>query len=379
VRNKSLFRFSTIVQFRRKRGRAAGTLLVLVLTIFAGTALDPYDAINTFAHITPPTEENWVAIDCYPLHPGIQNVCGVVEGQPLDVAVTVGNGTGDASLGPVEPAAFNFYLSSSNATRISPTSPGCGGASLDCNPDFNQGALTGGWTCDDIPPLPDVNLDSNPTTTHSRLVCINAMLNGPSIAEGTGREVATVHFNALTIGEATLSLTEVAVGTDALASLASCNPDIDDTGAACSTATVYVVNAVADSDTDGCSDLRELGADWLTGGDRSHTKAFDFFDVPVPALLPGQTTALRNKAVTLADVLAILAYVGTTASDPGNETPSGARYGSDWNNNGLPDGQEYDRGPSPRPDHLWQSEPPTGAVSLQDALVGLAQVGTNCN
>jgi len=42
-------------------------------------------------------------------------------------------------------------------------------------------------------------------------------------------------------------------------------------------------------------------------------------------------------------------------------------------------GMRYDRTASTTPGQPWRSGPPNGAVSIQDAIVALNQVGTNCN
>ncbi len=134
-----------------------------------------------------------------------------------------------------------------------------------------------------------------------------------------------------------------------------------------------------DSDADGCPDDRELGADWHTGGQRDPNFVWDFFDVPVPPLLPSDMSGIRNKAVSIADVIAILSYIGTTAANPSQANANGAMYGSDLNANGAPDGQEYDRAAGGVSGQPWRSGAPSGAVTIADALVDLNQVGTNCN
>jgi len=134
---------------------------------------------------------------------------------------------------------------------------------------------------------------------------------------------------------------------------------------------------LGDTDLDGCSDTKELGPDWRLGGQRDPNNGWDFADVPVPALRAANQTGVRNKAVTIQDVLVTLYYVGT--SDGGSPNANGVSYNTDWNNNGVPDGREYDRTPSTIVGQRWRSGPPNGAVSLQDVLVVLAQVGTNCN
>jgi hypothetical protein len=80
--------------------------------------------------------------------------------------------------------------------------------------------------------------------------------------------------------------------------------------------------------------------------------------------------------VTLGDVQAILYYFGTV--DDGGPNANGVDYDTDLNSNGAQDGVEYDRTPTTRPDRPWRSSIPSGAVSLQDALVALVQVGSSC-
>lgn len=132
-------------------------------------------------------------------------------------------------------------------------------------------------------------------------------------------------------------------------------------------------------DNDGCTDVKEAGADWHTGGQRDRTSPWDFFDVPVPALKPSATTGVRNKFITLADVLADLAYVGTSAANSNTVNANGAMYGSDINGNGIPDGREYDRTPSIVPGETWHTGAPNGFVTLADVLAVLGSVGSNCS
>jgi hypothetical protein len=133
-----------------------------------------------------------------------------------------------------------------------------------------------------------------------------------------------------------------------------------------------------DSDGDGCPDFREVGRDWHSGGQRDPSSPWDFFDVPSPVLLPNRTTGTRDAAVTLLDLLATLSYIGTEAAQPTQPNAYGARYGSDLNDNGIPDGQEYDRTSSTVPGQPWRSGPPKGAVTMLSVLAGLPQVGTQC-
>lgn len=134
---------------------------------------------------------------------------------------------------------------------------------------------------------------------------------------------------------------------------------------------------VRDTDRDRCSDGEEAGADPLLGGDRDPNSPWDFFDVRVPALTAADPSGQRNGAVTLADARAILWYVGTVDNRGANAT--GVDYDSDLNYDGVEDGREYDRAPSLTAGKPWRSAAPNDAVTLQDVLVALAQVGATCH
>jgi len=101
---------------------------------------------------------------------------------------------------------------------------------------------------------------------------------------------------------------------------------------------------------------------------------WDFADMWVPALpASGTPTGGRNAAITLADASAALVWVGTANNGPPNA--NGRDYDADVNANGVEDGAEYDRSPGAV---LGVSGPPSGAVTLADISVIIAQVGDVC-
>jgi len=115
----------------------------------------------------------------------------------------------------------------------------------------------------------------------------------------------------------------------------------------------------ADQDGDGCVDAREV----LLGLDVSDP--WDFYNVPVPALLSGTAlpSGYRDRTVSGGDAQAVFAYfvadarVGTTV------------YDQDRDGNGVADGVQYDRslvGPA-------KSGPPDGVVTVRDAQLAFAQ------
>jgi hypothetical protein len=131
-----------------------------------------------------------------------------------------------------------------------------------------------------------------------------------------------------------------------------------------------------DTDGDGCADYQESGPDWRLGGLRDSLNGWDVFDVPLPALTPSSVDGVRDHAVTLADMLAVLMYTGVREGGAANG--NGLSYDSDLNQNAVFDGREYDRSPSTATGQVWRSGPPNGAVTLADVLTVLAQVGTRC-
>jgi hypothetical protein len=120
-----------------------------------------------------------------------------------------------------------------------------------------------------------------------------------------------------------------------------------------------------------CTDGEETTLVLATGGMRSPFNPWDFADVPVPALpLAGSA---RNGAITLGDAAAALAWVGRVNDGPPGPGPEFRDYDDDDNLNGVEDGAEYDRTPGGE-----ISGPPSGAISLVDVSVILAQVGDSC-
>jgi hypothetical protein len=133
----------------------------------------------------------------------------------------------------------------------------------------------------------------------------------------------------------------------------------------------------ADSDGDGCSDGEETDMNY------DPAKWYDFYDVPVPARADMAPNGPRNRAVNLADVLAILLYVPSSEGGPANI--NGVDYDSvkgscDVEGDGVPDeeGLCYDRSTSAPLNPPWDAGPPNGAINLSDVLAALAQVGTSC-
>ena len=115
--------------------------------------------------------------------------------------------------------------------------------------------------------------------------------------------------------------------------------------------------------------------------------------MPVPTSKDPHRNGSKNGAVTIADVLAVVSYIGTVQG--GGQNANRVSYDStkdgDWfnvaagtfgtdGNTGTDDavGRQYDRTPSRTSGEPWRSGPPNGAVSIQDALVALDQVGDAC-
>lgn len=127
----------------------------------------------------------------------------------------------------------------------------------------------------------------------------------------------------------------------------------------------------ADTDGDGCADVEESGPTPSLGGDRDPANPWDFYDVPVPALIVNPA-GTRDKAIgTTTDVTALLKYVGLTTSQ--------LAYYVDLDGNGQWDGLQYDRTRSADPAKPWRSGPPDGGIGITSDVIAMnAQVGHSC-
>jgi hypothetical protein len=152
---------------------------------------------------------------------------------------------------------------------------------------------------------------------------------------------------------------------------AESNPDWDNDGLP--TLTEYHSGTdpcVADTDGDGCDDGAELSAPFAT---LNPTNPWDFFSVPVPALYiaADPTHDFKDGVVSASDPQAVWGYFKRGAKAGTTD------YEADLNENGIPDGLEYDRtvaGPNAA------SGPPDGVISASDAQLAFGQfkLGYNC-
>ncbi len=130
----------------------------------------------------------------------------------------------------------------------------------------------------------------------------------------------------------------------------------------------------ADSDGDGCTNRREaLPASPISnGGGRNALNKWDFFDVDT--INPGSSVPGKNKAIAIADTIAILQYIGTSSVNPNTLNANGKTYAGDDNNDGISNGFIFDRSPNGA-----LTGPPSGAVAIADAISDLNQIGANCS
>lgn len=108
------------------------------------------------------------------------------------------------------------------------------------------------------------------------------------------------------------------------------------------------IDPTLDPDNDGCTTSEELGSDPALGGLRDPDNPNDFFDTPP-----------RDNAVSIVDVLRIVARFGTTA---------GASNYS----------EAFDRSPPPPGGALWALGPPNGSITISDILASVFQFGHHC-
>ncbi|MEX1253262.1 MAG: S8 family serine peptidase [Dehalococcoidia bacterium] len=132
-----------------------------------------------------------------------------------------------------------------------------------------------------------------------------------------------------------------------------------------------------DDDNDGCTDVREAGADALQGGQRNSHNLWDFFDVPTGASLQ------RDGAIAAADLAGIVARFGATDFEAGDfdrgidpfSTPNPPIVPSGSRENYHP---AYDRGGSMPAQQAWDLLPANGSITAGDLAAVAAQFGHTC-
>jgi hypothetical protein len=97
---------------------------------------------------------------------------------------------------------------------------------------------------------------------------------------------------------------------------------------------------------------------------------WDFFDVDTN----NAGVLGKNKVISIADTIAILQYVGTNNVNPNTANANGKTYGGDDNVDGVSNGLTFDRSPA-----ATFTGPPSGAVTIADAISNLNQIGANCS
>lgn len=312
----------------------------------------------------PPTASNdQIAIDAQPASPGVQNTGTGLGTVTVDVVATNVQNLG----------SFNFDLAYNPSVFSAPTVGT--GPSTDRNPNANQAFLdSSGRTFTCTPPDPGAVTAGSQLA--ARISCTSSGLTaGPDTVGATTLASVTLNVIGNAPSGSALTLQNVNLFMPDGTEISSCNPTSGAAGT-CVGATI-TTQAAADGDGDGCSDAKEGGLNHLLGGDRDSGVSWDFYDVPVPAMI-GTTGGFRNGAIAINDTLAIVAYIGTMSSRPTQMNNSGARYGSDINANGVQDGAEYDRTPSTTPGKPWRAGAPDGAVTISDALINLYSLGDNC-
>jgi hypothetical protein len=129
------------------------------------------------------------------------------------------------------------------------------------------------------------------------------------------------------------------------------------------TLTIICANPLTDTDSDGCSDLQEQAFEPQFGGLRDPSSYWDFYDTP-------DASNVRDKAVTIGDIFAIIPRFGATG-DPGGDPLAGP----------IPPAPGYhtafDRGEQVG-ENSWNRAPADGAITIQDIFAVAAQFGHDC-
>jgi hypothetical protein len=118
-----------------------------------------------------------------------------------------------------------------------------------------------------------------------------------------------------------------------------------------------------DTDSDGCYDSQELGANAIAGGLRDPQSFWDFFDTPNAA-------NVRDRGVASTDFFRVIGRFGAsgdTGIDPLSAPLPPPAYHT-----------AFDRSPPTEGADPWDLAPPNGSISSTDFFEVLAQFGHTC-
>ncbi len=185
-----------------------------LFAIIVGAAL-AFQAKNTEAGAPLPWEMHF---DCNPAV-GIQTSCTYPSGTlTVNVDAIVVNDSAPATR--IGAGGFDAVVSQ---LVLDPVIPGsCDPSGFDCNPNFDQTAITGAFACSPPAPAPDVNTD--PSIADSKIGCFNGAADGPIMATGSALRFATVHYNVVADATTPMTVVEGNLYDESFTELLSCNP-----------------------------------------------------------------------------------------------------------------------------------------------------------
>jgi Tol biopolymer transport system component len=137
-------------------------------------------------------------------------------------------------------------------------------------------------------------------------------------------------------------------------------------------------NVCDDGDHDGCTDAGEQSADPATGGGRSATDIWDYYDVPTVDWTVKEKMG-RDYVVSVSDVSQLIVRFGSSGDpllDPLSDVPYVVVFPGEPIPLDLLYHTAYDRtltGPN-----MWNSGPPNGSITVQDIALMVAQFGHSC-
>jgi hypothetical protein len=210
------------------------------------------------------------------------------------------------------------------------------------------------------------------------------------LADGTVKCWGSNHFGELGDGTTTSQSTPISVPglTDVMAiSGGMCAVQTDNTvtcwggglgnGPGSGRGVTTPIDVVLDNDRDGCTDLREAGANPSTGGLRNRKSFWDYFDVPTSGQSKSPFYLTRDRRVTVSDIVALVSRFGANRAPAPTEGQALAEILSPTQPPQAPAYHSgYDRtfiGPG-----SLSIGPPNGSITVQDIAMIVAQFGHSC-
>lgn len=267
----------------------------------------------------------------------------IVQAPPQGLQAVMMNGDGPGSrvlyrcgIPTKNIISFELYLHNLAVDYATPNSLDSDFATVGNNQQFRADIVTVG------------GITSDPFTVAPSDILLNLYQTDPGDALESGYTTVTANIASVVGQNVCLRFAEVD-------NLFYFNVGIDDVR-------FEVKDRVADTDSDGCPNILENGANAALGGRRNYLNFWDFFDTPGP-------TNVRDQAISVGDIFRVVSRFGATGDlsvSPLAMPPASGYHTAFDRSSTVPGGDP------------WDLQPPDGVIATNDILFSVIQFGHSC-